>query len=181
MKGFFARIAGLTTLVVAVVAFAVGAGGATAAGNPATTVAAEDQLESEILAALNATRRAHGLVPLKLSRSLTAAADAHSRSMATYGYFSHVSRDGLGLRERVGRYYGRGQRWAAGENLLWSTPTLAAPEAMKAWMESGEHRKNILRPLDREIGLSAVSVPAGPGVFEGLPTVIVTTTFGVRY
>ena len=48
-------------------------------------------------------------------------------------------------------------------------------------MESGVHRKNILRPLWREIGLSAVSVPAAPGVFEGNPVVIVTTTFGVRY
>ena len=181
MEALCARVAVVTALVAAVAALAVGAGGATAAANPAGTIAAEDQLEGQILVALNATLRAHGLVPLKLSRSLTAAADAHTRSMATYGYFSHVSRDGLGLRERVGRYYGRGQRWAAGENLLWSSPTLAAPEAMKAWMESGEHRKNILRPLYREIGLSAVSVPAGPGVFEGLPTVIVTTTFGVRY
>ena len=95
MEALFARVAVVTALVAVVAALAVGAGGATAAADPARTIAAEDQLESQILVALNATRRAHGLVPLKLSRSLTAAADAHSRSMATYGYFSHVSRDGL--------------------------------------------------------------------------------------
>jgi uncharacterized protein YkwD len=181
VEGLFARVAVVTALVAAVAAFAVGAGGATAAADPTRTIRAEDQLEGQILVALNAKRSAQGLVPLKLSRSLSAAAEAHSRSMATYGFFGHESRDGLGLRERVAPYYGRGQRWAVGENLLWSSPTLNAPKAMRAWMGSGMHCQNILRPLYREIGLSAVSVSAGPGVFEGYPVVIVTTTFGVRY
>jgi uncharacterized protein YkwD len=177
MERLFARIG----VVTAVAVLAMGAGGPAAAGDPAPPIAAEHQLESQLLVALNASRRAHGLVSLKLSSSLSAAADAHSRSMATYGYFSHVSRDGRSFQERIGRYYGRGQRWAAGENLLWSSPTLEAPEAVRAWMDSTFHRQNILRPLWREIGLSAVSVPSAPGVFDGNTVVIVTTTFGVRY
>jgi uncharacterized protein YkwD len=184
VKALFARVAVVTALVAAVAVLAVGAGGATAAGDPARTIAAEDQLETQILAALNAMRRAHGLVPLKLSRTLSAAADAHSRSMGTYGFFGHETRSGLGLRERVGRapyYYGRGQRWAAGENLLWASPSLEAPEAMEVWMDSPFHRQNILRPLWREIGISAVSVQHAPGIFEGNTVVIVTTTFGVRF
>ena len=168
-------------MVTALAVLAVGAGGATAATDPARAIAAEDQLESQILVALNAKRRAHGLVPLKLSSSLSAAADAHSRSMGTYGFFGHESRTGLDLRARVSPYYGRGQRWAVGENLLWSSPTLEAPQALGVWMDSTFHRQNILRAMWREVGISAVSVQHAPGVFEDNTVVIVTTTFGVRY
>jgi uncharacterized protein YkwD len=177
----FARVAVVAALVAVVAALAVGAGGATAAGHSTRTIVAEDQLESQILDLLNAKRRAHGLVPLKLSTPLSSVADAHSRSMGTYGFFSHQSRSGLGLRERVSPYYGRGRRWAVGENLLWSSPSLEASEALGMWMDSTFHRQNILRPLWREIGISAVSVPHAPGVFDGQTVVLVTTTFGVRW
>jgi uncharacterized protein YkwD len=181
VKGLLVRLAAVTALLALVAPLALGAGRATAAGDPARAIGAEDQLETQILAELNAKRRAHGLAPLKLSTSLSAAADAHSRSMGTYGFFGHESRTGLGLRARVTPYYGRGQRWAVGENLLWSSPTLEAQAALRAWMDSTLHRQNIFRPLWREIGISAVSVQHAPGVFEDNPVVIVTTTFGVRY
>jgi uncharacterized protein YkwD len=47
-------------------------------------------------------------------------------------------------------------------------------------MHSPGHRKNILTPRWREIGLSAVTVRSAPGVFSGRDVVIVTTDFGVR-
>jgi uncharacterized protein YkwD len=181
VKGLLVRLAVVTALLTLVASLGVGAGRARAASDPVRAIAAEDQLETQILAVLNATRRAHGLVPLKLSGRLSAAADAHSRSMGTYGFFGHESRTGVGLRARVSPYYGRGQRWAVGENLLWSSPTLEPQEALSVWMDSTYHRQNILRPLWREIGISAVSVQHAPGVFEDNTVVIVTTTFGVRY
>ena len=181
MKNLSARVAMVTALVAAVTTLALAAGGASAATAPARAITAQDQLEGQILVALNAKRRAHGLVPVKLSGPLSTAADVHSRSMGTYGFFGHESRTGLGLRARLTPYYGRGQRWAAGENLLWSSPTLEVREAISVWMDSPYHRQNILRPLWREIGISAVSVEEAPGVYEGNTVVIVTTTFGVRY
>lgn len=182
VEHLFARVAAVAAVVAAMAALGVGAGGATAAGNPTRSIAAEDQLESQILVALNAKRRALGLVSLKLSAGLSAAADAHSHSMATYGFFGHESRDGRGVLERVRPYYGRGsKRWIVGENLLWSSPMVDAQEAMEMWTASPGHRRNMLAPTWREIGLSAVSVPVGPGVFGGLGVVIVTTTFGARW
>jgi uncharacterized protein YkwD len=181
VKGLLVRLAVVTALLALMASFGVGASGARAASDPAWAIAAEDQLETQILAALNAKRQAHGLVPLKLSRSLSAAADAHSRSMGMYGFFAHESRTGVGLRARVSPYYGRGQHWAVGENLLWSSPTLEPQEALSVWMHSTYHRQNILRPLWRDVGISAVSVQHAPGVFGGSTVVIVTTTFGVRY
>jgi uncharacterized protein YkwD len=160
----------------------VGAGGASAAAQPARTIEAEDQLERLVLAELNAVRRSHGLRPLSASRPLAAAADAHSRAMGRFGFFEHESRDGTAFWHRVKRFYGPRARsgWSVGENLLWSTPGLNARAAVRLWMESPGHRRNILTPRWREIGLSAVRVAAAPGVFGGRDVVIITTDFGTR-
>jgi len=177
------RVRAAHVAVLAVLALlSVGAGQATAAANPARTLSSADQLESQVLGKLNAIRRAHGLVPLRLSRPLSSAADSHSRAMGTYGFFSHSSRDGSPFWKRVKSFYGPGTNggWSVGENLLWSTAGLDASDALKLWMASAGHRKNILTPGWREIGLSAVSVPAAPGVFGGRDVVIITSDFGVR-
>jgi uncharacterized protein YkwD len=172
-------------LVLALALLAIGAGTASAAptaGKPTRTIAAADQLESQVLVELNKIRRSNGLVPLRISRPLTSAADAHSRAMGTFGFFQHESRDGSAFWKRVQRYYGQGRygSWSVGENLLWSSGELDAAGALKLWMESPGHRKNILTARWREIGLSAVSVAAAPGVYGGRDIVIVTTDFGVR-
>ena len=169
-------------VIAALALLSIGAVGATAAGQPVRTVGAANQLESQVLGQLNAVRKAHGLAPLRLSLPLSAAADAHSRAMGTFGFFAHSSRDGSAFWKRVQRYYGKGRyaNWSVGENLLWSTTGLGASGALKLWMASPGHRKNILTARWREIGLSAVTVPAAPGVFGGRDVVIITSDFGVR-
>jgi uncharacterized protein YkwD len=72
------------------------------------------------------------------------------------------------------------QSWSVGENLLWSSGHLSADAALKLWMESPGHRKNILTARWREIGLSALKVSSAPGVYGGRDVVIITTDFGVR-
>ena len=180
MAGIRTRIVVVAALALTLVPLSVAAAGA--ATHPARAVTASDRLESQVLASLNAIRRQHGLVPLKLSRPLSTAADVHSRAMGTYGFFAHDSRDGSAFCKRVQRYYapaGYGT-WSVGENLLWSSGELSASRALALWMASPGHRKNILTPRWREIGLSAVNVSAAPGVFGGRDVVIVTTDFGVR-
>ena len=171
----------ISILALALTLLGVLASGAGAASTPRSLTAA-NALEPKVLTELNAIRRRHGLVPLKLSRPLSTAADAHSRSMGRYGFFAHDSRDGSAFWKRVERYYApRGYRtWSVGENLLWSSGTLTAPVALKLWMQSPGHRKNILTPSWREIGISAVSVRSAPGVFGGRDVVIITTDFGSR-
>jgi uncharacterized protein YkwD len=169
--------------LLAVLAFlAAGTSTATAATAPSTTIAAADALESGVLVELNAIRREHGLVPLRLARPLSAAADSHSRTMGRYGFFGHDSRDGSEFWQRVKRFYGPGRNggWSVGENLLWASPTIDATAALRMWMGSPGHRKNILNPRWREIGLSAVAVASAPGVFGERDVTIITTDFGVR-
>ncbi len=171
-------------LVLALAALPLGvfAAGAGAATQPVRATAAANQLESDVLGALNSIRRKHGLAPLRLSRPLSSAADAHSRAMGTHGFFAHDSRDGSAFWKRVQRFYGPGgyDTWSVGENLLWSSGKLTAATALELWMKSPGHRKNILTPRWREVGLSALSVQAAQGVFGGRDVVIVTSDFGVR-
>ncbi len=135
------------------------------------------QLEADVLEQLNEVRREHGLVPLRLSAPLGKAAEAHSREMASAGYFEHESADGSAFWKRVERFYPSNGRsfWAVGENLLWSSPGVDGPGALKLWMASPEHRANILTAKWREIGVSVIEVAAAPGTYEGLDVTIVTT------
>jgi uncharacterized protein YkwD len=169
-------------VVLALAFLSVGAAGANAVGPPVRTASSVNQLESQVLGELNAVRRSHGLAPLRFSQPLSAAADSHSHAMGKFGFFSHESRDGSEFSARVKRWYGPGgyRSWSVGENLLWSTGRLNAGAAVKLWMESPAHRKNILTPSWREVGLSAVAVSSAPGVFGGRDVVIITSDFGAR-
>ena len=56
---------------------------------PVRTLAAADQLESQVLVELNAIRRATAWRPCGCRSPLSAAADHHSRAMGTLGFFDH--------------------------------------------------------------------------------------------
>jgi uncharacterized protein YkwD len=140
-------------------------------------------LESGVLGQLNKIRVQHGLQPVKISARLTASAAQHSREMGADGYFEHNSHDGTAFWKRIGRWYGSNGYgyWSVGENLLWSSPQVDPVDALQLWMNSPEHRANILTARWREIGISAVHVTAAPGTFKGLEVTIITTDFGVRH
>ena len=140
------------------------------------------RLDAALVVQVNAFRVAHGLVPLRVSPSLRAAAIVHSTQMARLGYFSHDSANGGSFSSRIGTYYpARGYRsWTVGENLLWASPDVGASRALKLWLASPPHRANLLDPRWREIGLSAVHAGRAPGVYGNSPTTIVTADFGSR-
>lgn len=163
-----------------VTAVAVSPSGANERG--VRTLTARDDLEGQILRELNALRRRHGLATLRVNHRLRAAADAHSAAMMTRGFFAHESADGSAFWKRVQRYYRQGPRsyWSVGENLLWSSPDVDAAAAVRMWVESPPHRKNMLNARWREVGLSAVHVESAPGVFGDIEVTAVTVDFGVR-
>jgi uncharacterized protein YkwD len=149
---------------------------------PSHPVVALSSLEQGVLTDINAFRASHGLAPLRLSASLTAAARSHSVQMETDGYFAHNSFDGTAFWKRIQGFYPSSHfgYWSVGENLLWSAPDVDAQKALTMWENSPEHRKNMLDPHWREIGVSAVHSSSAPGVYNGLSVTIVTTDFGVR-
>lgn len=149
---------------------------------PSQRTIADSSLARSIVGAVNAVRVQHGLVPLRPSAALTAAAVEHSTSMGSVGYFAHESADGSAFWQRVKSFYkvDTFRSWSVGENLLWSSPTIDPAGAIKLWLASPEHRANLLAPKWREIGLSVVRAPAAQGVFSGQDVAIVTADFGVR-
>ncbi|MGB2875380.1 MAG: CAP domain-containing protein [Gaiellaceae bacterium] len=179
MPGSRQRVAGCAALLlVAAVLFAPGS---SSAGRRGATGGA-GQLQSALFGQLNAVRAAHGLPRLRVSKSLTAAATAHSAQMARLGYFSHNSANGASFLQRVASYYRtRGYRsWYAGENIVWSSPDLGATGAFQLWLASPPHRANLLNPRWREVGFGAVHSSRAPGIYSGAPVTIITADFGSR-
>jgi uncharacterized protein YkwD len=176
-------VRGLKTVIAVALVALIGALAAPAAhsGQAAKSVALAS-LESGVLSDLNRIRAQHGLQPVKLSARLTASAAQHSQEMGADGYFEHNSQDGTEFWKRIDRFYGQNgyDYWSVGENLLWSSPNVDAAGALQLWMNSPEHRANILNPRWREIGISALHFAAAPGTYRGLEVTIITTDFGVR-
>jgi uncharacterized protein YkwD len=169
-------------LGVGVVAFVVA--GVLAASALATTRSERSlrRLNHQVLDAVNSFRIAHGLHPLRESTGLDSSARQHSVEMGRLGYFAHNSADGTSFWRRIQRYYGSRNyaQWSVGENLLWAAPSIGAARAMKMWIASPEHLRNLMTPQWRQLGVSAVHVAAAPGVYGGHSVTIITTDFGVR-
>jgi uncharacterized protein YkwD len=167
-----ALVAVLTALAVPAVA--------SPAGSPSATEVAA--LDSGVLQQLNQIRVLHRLAPLRLSAPLYASAAQHTLEMGQKGYFEHESADGTLFWKRIAHWYGSNGfgYWSVGENLLWSSPDVDPTQAMQLWMNSPDHRANILNPRWREIGISAVHFASAAGVYDGRAVTIITTDFGVR-
>ena len=168
------------TLALAAAALAVAAAPASA---PAAVDVGQSPLETSLLQRLNHIRTAHGLRPLGASLPLARAATAHATSMGRLGYFSHNSADGTSWDRRIARYYSKAsyRSWMVGENLLFSDGEISSRDAVSMWLDSPDHRRNILEPRWRSIGIAAVFVPHAPGDFGGEDVTLLVTDFGSRF
>ncbi|HEY3449770.1 MAG TPA: CAP domain-containing protein [Myxococcales bacterium] len=129
---------------------------ATATAGP---VAENDDLakaEAQVLAALNARRKAAGLKPLARSATLDSVASDHSAEMAKLGYFAHVSPVSGDLTARLARV-GFAFRRAA-ENLGEAGSALDAHRSIEA---SPGHLSNVLDPAVDLVGLGTARVKRG--------------------
>jgi uncharacterized protein YkwD len=106
-------------------------------------------LQAEVLANLNAERKANGLSPFKISAKLDKAAQGHACDNAARRSISHDSSDGGTLKTRL-RKVGYKYR-AAAENTGRGFGT--GTRAVEWWMNSPHHRDNILFPRVRDVGI----------------------------
>jgi uncharacterized protein YkwD len=134
---------------------------------PAAGAAPEASSEASVLQAVNAARRAHGLLPLHVDSRLRAAARSWSGSLLRANAFTHGDFAG---RMRSFHVFG-----LSGENLAWGTGSYASAGSVVAmWLASPGHRANMLRPAFRRIGIGIAR-----GTFQGNPGAsIVTADFG---
>ena len=119
----------------------------------------------------NYYRTQNGLTPLQLSQKLRNSAYYKSMDMFKYHYFAHYRPgNNLGFDNFVDN-----QKYSfikIAENLAQGDFT-TSKEIVDRWMQSPEHRRNILDPAYVEIGVSVDS-----GILEGIPTTLITQHFG---
>jgi uncharacterized protein YkwD len=178
-KTLTTRILPLVTAAL-LLAFPASSGAAACPGAEALADGAEStqQFETTVVCLLNQARTSRGLPKLRSNPRLSAAARGHSSSMSSQNFFAHDSLSGSSFATRIeaAGYIRGASSWFIGENIGWGTDVLGTPQAlMTAWMNSPEHRRNILNRRFREVG---------PGVVYGNPNsstaagATVTTDFG---
>lgn len=124
--------------------------------------AAPDPIVQAVLDLTNQYRAQASLAPLHWNSILTATALAHSQDMAYNDFFSHTGSDRSSLFDRL-----RAAGYAydsVGENIAAGYATPAG--VVQAWMQSPEHRANILSPDLREMGVGFFFLDQDPGTIQ---------------
>jgi uncharacterized protein YkwD len=126
--------------------------------------AAAEDLRAATLCLMNAERAARGLGRLQAEPLLGRVAASYARQMVRGQFFDHTSPAGSTMLARIKAtsYLRNVTSWSVGENLAWGSGNLATPRAMvRAWMQSAEHRANL---LDRHFADVGIGVAAGAPV-----------------
>lgn len=144
-----------------------------------------DRVADAMVCLINVERvRAHR-VALHANRRLGSSSDYHTRDMISGQFFAHqgpAPHPSLLTRIVVTGYFAHAVGGLFTENIgIGPLETGTAAGMVGAWMESDEHRANILKPEFRDIGVGARIAPADPVFYPDQPAVVVTTDFGRRY
>jgi len=92
--------------------------------------------------------------PLTWNTQLHISALAHAQDMARNKYFSHVSKNGDKIKDRItaaGYTYTGYQSFTIGENIAFNQRSIK--EVMEGWLNSPSHCKNIMSPAFKEVGI----------------------------
>jgi uncharacterized protein YkwD len=134
-----------------------------------------------IVCLINRKRGRHGLAPVSRDRRLRRAAQRHNRRLNGTGCWSHRCPGEAKLEDRMRNvgYVSAGLRfWKVGENIARSVHRRVTPtHIVNAWMHSPGHRRTILTPEYRDVG---VAFNRGAPSSKRAAGVIYTTDFGVR-
>ena len=137
-----------------------------------------------ILHYTNKERRKRGLSPLSGNRALAKAARGHSRWMSKTGRFSHRGQGGSTPSDRAAR---AGYWHGTGENIwmnlgsrrsgatyrsrfVWNSDWKLGKAAVISWMNSTGHRRNLLHPDYRHIGVGVAKSRRGTYLTQKLWT-----------
>jgi len=154
-------LAAATLAVVSLVCLALTAcgGGGGGGGGPSTTfpppttppapTAQELQFAAQVLSLVNSERVSRGIAPVANDADAAEAAFGHAFDMADRGYFDHFNPEGEDPGDRMTR---AGVSWSTwGENIARGQQSPA--EVMTAWMNSPDHRANILSAAFSRLGV----------------------------
>lgn len=136
------------------------------------SLAEAGDIERRAFEQTNVVRRQNGLAPLEWDADVCRMARSHSESMSRLNYFSHVTPDGLRLRDRA-RAAGILTFTVLGENIAYNQGYEdPGAFAVERWMASEKHRANILSKEFRAMAIGTYVAPDG--------SVFLTQTFITR-
>ncbi|MEI7690548.1 MAG: CAP domain-containing protein [bacterium] len=145
--------------------------GVTYVSGPTLTADNIEVLKQNVIQLTNDERVKDGESALTENKALDLAAQTKLDDMFTRNYWDHVAPDGKQAWDFINATdY---QYVYAGENL--ARGFLDAKSSMNAWMNSPSHRKNILNPNYRDIG-----VAVGYGKINDKSTVLIVQIFGAQ-
>jgi uncharacterized protein YkwD len=121
-------------------------------------VTAHPDFADTVITLVNHERTAAGCPGLTPNQTLIQVARAHSQDMAIHRFIEHTGSDGRSPAQRV-QAAGYQYRIVA-ENV--AAGRLTPESAVQGWMESPEHRANILNCALRDTGIGVVEVPDDP-------------------
>ena len=120
------------------------------AGQQAAVPPSTEEMERDLLAAVNRERASRNLATLRPSADLARMARKHSAEMAELGVLSHLSAAGKAFTDRL---VDASVAFAAsGENVARSE-TFLADFIHRAFLEHPGHRENVLNPEFDEVGI----------------------------
>lgn len=123
-------------------------------GNAATPV--ERPLAGQILTLINQHRARLRLAPLRSDRILASLARIHNKDMRRDGFFAHDHPQGMTFQERLAYLHRR----SIGEVLAYGTGGFATAKGLVSlWFASPPHRRVLLDPSMRRIGISVITGP----------------------
>src|SRR4051794_17070363 len=151
----------------------------TCPGADAAVSPVPDQM-SGMLCLINYARSQHGLGSVTTSDILNRSAGLKANDEVSCNDFSHTP-CGKPVEDPFVRagYIDANYEWKVGENLAKQAPPLSAPrDVMQAWLNSTEHRENILSPDWTEQGVALLQ----PGSYLGLTgSAVWVSHFGERH
>jgi uncharacterized protein YkwD len=160
------------------VARLVGRFAVTTATTPATVASSSPSLaeasaiERRAFEQTNEARVRNGLPPFEWDADICRMARSHSENMSRLNFFSHVTPDGLRIRDRA-RAAGIPTYKVLGENIAYNQGYEdPGAFAVERWMASDKHRANILSTEFRAMAIGMYVAPDG--------SVFLTQTFITR-
>ncbi|KAL3674245.1 hypothetical protein V7S43_000203 [Phytophthora oleae] len=130
----------LLLVVASVLSTPIAAGNLRHTSRSLQTYTQTDGYQTKMLEFVNEQRSANGLSSLCMNTKLASSALRHSKDMAVNNYMAHNGSDGSTMEERITQ---AGFDWTAvGENVAAGQETVS--DVMTAWMNSPEHKANIL-------------------------------------
>jgi uncharacterized protein YkwD len=109
---------------------------------------------AQVLVLLNQRRAKAGLKPLRRDLVLAALARSHNQTMRRDGFFAHDDPQGQTFFERLAYLH----RSLIGETLAYGSGGFGTPKGIVSlWMASPPHRRVILTPGMRRVGISIIT------------------------